>query len=77
MKAAEARSIAKQKNTASDSKAMAAALSAIKKSAEAGSYSACVYERLTEDAKTKLQADGYKLREWDDQREGYGCEITW
>lgn len=77
MKASEARSIAIEANTGADAKALNAALSAIQNAAQKGSYSCIMYDQLPQDAYAILRSYGYKLREWGNQREGYGCEITW
>ena len=79
MNAAEARSIAEQKNVSLESGSMAIAIAAIKKAAGAGDSSVNIYGRIAWATKEKLKADGYQIRDWDDhdQRDGSGCSVTW
>lgn len=77
MNAQQARDTAKSVNTQDTSKGLSSARSAIEKGAKSGAYSVFIYDRLSDDAKAILKTEGFKLREWEDQRDGYGCEITW
>lgn len=77
MKASEARVRANEINASSKNEALKKIRAAIEKAANTGSFGITTYDRLTLAVKDQLISEGYQVREWDDQRDGYGCEITW
>lgn len=77
MNAKEAREKAAAYSKSEDQECLREARRVIGKAAECGLLQAHTYMRLSMGAKAVLEADGFALYEWDEQKDGYGCRITW
>jgi len=77
MKAEEARRMAKSVEYGENGMQYRDIVDKIKREVKLGHFRLMLYETILPGVKTKLEADGYTVMVYDDQREGMTVTIKW